>query len=241
MPEAVPDKPGRGKYERTLAIRAAQSKRQTRHGLSHTPTHELWTAIIQWCTNPKNINYRWYGGRGTAVCDRWMKFDDFLADMGEKPEGMILGRADRKGNFEPGNCAWQPRQQADLERRREKSRQRYRRRVEEDPEYSRWVHMKQRHGLDREAFEAMVAAQDGRCYLCGDLLELDTPRRVHMDHDHSCCHRDQGKLCGSCTRGLSCEQCNKGIGCFDDDPERMRRVVDNLEAANQRIRAARAA
>ena len=62
------------------------------------------------------------------------------------------------------------------------------------------------------------------------------PQRVpdDVDHDHSCC--PGSKTCGKCLRGLACQKCNQGIGQFGDDPDRMRRVADNLEAANCRLR-----
>lgn len=237
MPKGIHDSPVRGRYERTPEHRQAQAERRRGHGLSHTPTYSAWSVMIQRCENSRHKDYRYYGGRGITVCERWHDFDAFLADMGERPAGMNLGRVDRRGGYGPGNCRWEAPPRRDMERRKESQRERYRRLVEQDPEYSRWVHMKARYGLDRESFDAMVAAQGGCCYLCGDPLELDKPRRIHVDHDHSCCGPKRQKLCGSCVRGLSCEPCNKGIGTFGDDPERMRRVAGNLEMANQRLRA----
>lgn len=85
----------------------------SKHGGYGTPTYQSWRRMKERCLNPENGSYPRYGGRGVTVCERWMSFKNFLADMGERPKGMTLERRDNDGNYEPDNCVWAtPKQQA---------------------------------------------------------------------------------------------------------------------------------
>src|SRR5215831_1055163 len=75
------------------------------HG--NTPEYRCWHAMVGRCTRPSHPNWRYYGGRGITVCERWLSFDNFLTDMGKRPSmAHSIDRADNNRGYEPGNCQW---------------------------------------------------------------------------------------------------------------------------------------
>ncbi len=66
--------------------------------------------MIQRCTNPNTIGYKWYGGKGIEVCAEWQDFENFEHDMfpSYRP-GLTLDRKDSNKNYCKSNCKWSTR------------------------------------------------------------------------------------------------------------------------------------
>lgn len=80
---------------------------KTKHGMAYSREFRTWQDMKDRCYNVNNVRYCDYGGRGIIVCDRWRNsFENFYADMGDRPEGNSIERCDNDGNYEPGNCCW---------------------------------------------------------------------------------------------------------------------------------------
>jgi hypothetical protein len=94
--------------------------RATTHGKSKTRTHETWRHIKDRCLN-KNVDcYKYYAGRGITMCEEWKKFENFYADMGERPEGMTLDRIDNEKGYYKENCRWATKKEQQNNTRRTK-------------------------------------------------------------------------------------------------------------------------
>lgn len=69
-------------------------------------TYQTWDSMVQRCSNPKATGFAHYGGRGITVSKRWLLFDNFLADMGDRPLGKSLERKNSERGYTRSNCMW---------------------------------------------------------------------------------------------------------------------------------------
>lgn len=114
---------GNEKDMRGKALRGGRAKTcgciHTKHGQAHrgkkTPEYLVWVQMKHRCGNPKDIQYKNYGGRGIRVSDPWLhSFENFLADMGPRPSGArrtgrsmySIERRDNNKGYSKENCIW---------------------------------------------------------------------------------------------------------------------------------------
>ena len=72
-----------------------------------TGAYRSWRTMRDRCYNEDNNRFYAYGARGIKVCNRWRdSFENFFADMGERPEGMSLDRINVDADYSPDNCRW---------------------------------------------------------------------------------------------------------------------------------------
>ena len=87
----------------------ATQKASTKHGHAKSGgsrTYRTWKSMLDRCKNSNHPSYKYYGGKGVQVCASWLSFENFLSDMGERPDECSLDRIDGDGHYTKENCRW---------------------------------------------------------------------------------------------------------------------------------------
>lgn len=105
--KVVADNALRGNLTKSCGCYRKTGVSGTKHGMSKTRVYHIWQGMVQRCTDPNHISAEYYSEQGVKVCERWRKFENFFADMGEPPtEHHSIDRIKSEGNYEPRNCRW---------------------------------------------------------------------------------------------------------------------------------------
>lgn len=117
--------------------------------------HRSWSGMMQRCYNKKNQNYKYYGGRGIKVSERWRYFPNFLKDMGVRPDPKLtLDRINNNDNYQLDNCRWATR----------KIQAGNRRGYNSVPIY--------RSGISRQRNWQLHQITKGCCMICGQVIAV---------------------------------------------------------------------
>lgn len=193
-------------YARMKNHGSLDDPRQDLKDLGPKDTHPLWV--------------RWLQLRRRAVlCDVWMDFRTFAADVGDPGNSNKLARLRAQEPYGPDNFFWTEPMEG------ERKVAYHRAYNEEFKDTARDQRFRRAYGISLSEYETLSAAQGHCCAICSrpervKSAQLDGIKRLAIDHDHGT----------GAVRGLLCHDCNTGLGSFQDREDIVLRAVAYLQA-----------
>ena len=89
-------------------------KALTKHGKRHTKIYSAWCRMKRRCSDKNIESFKYYGGRGISVCEKWKNsFSEFYdwAMANGYDDNLEIDRIDNDGNYSPENCKFSTRKE----------------------------------------------------------------------------------------------------------------------------------
>lgn len=132
----------------------------TTHGMTKTTAYSSWQSMKDRCTNPNNVRWDRYGGRGINYPMDWDDFEGFWKDMSEGwYDGADIDRINYNLSYSKENCRWVDRDIGNHNKSKSKGTSKYKG-VHFDKSRNYWVARLSRNGIVylQQRFETEISA-----------------------------------------------------------------------------------
>jgi len=137
------------------------------------------------CDNYMWERYHKYGGAGITYTKLWAFYDNFLADMGERPLNKTLERKDSGGNYTKENCVWATKTEQGINRSTTKLTVELVKRIRERAAQETVTHsvLSAEYGVSRPTISLLLAGKTWNLYeVCdGESIGLGPTRSSSVD------------------------------------------------------------
>lgn len=196
-----------------------------RHGNVNSGRPKGWGAKASHPLYEAHNSMKRLASNSGGIAKEWNDFWQFVADVGDRPDGHRLCRIDKTKPYSKENTEWRSGGVLGIRTSRANHTIYMRAYNTRNPNKNRESKFKKLYGITVAEYDVMYDKQNGVCAIC-DLEETakdritGKPRKLAVDH----CHKT-GKV-----RGLLCTNCNTAIGRLKDDLSLFRAAVRYLKS-----------